>query len=120
MSMLAEVAFAAGLDKIVSPAGPASRRKPSSVTKPQAAHASVRPAPVHIPAALIETAEATAYISRLVSTGHRLSNGERTTILAFAEAWSKSADIRSEFGSFPVFASYMRGHKSGAIKCQMR
>ncbi|PZF76414.1 hypothetical protein DK847_14665 [Aestuariivirga litoralis] len=107
MSMLYAIAMAAGLgDEKPDTA------KPNPVATKRQAAAPIRPAP----APMIETSEAKAYLATLASNGHKVSEGERLAILAYGEAWMRSADIRQEFSSFPVFAAYQRARKRNAFK----
>jgi hypothetical protein len=46
-----------------------------------------------------------AYLAKREGT---LSPGEKTAIEGYAETWRSSPDIRAEFGSFEVYAGYMR------------
>lgn len=109
MSMLYAVAMAAGLGN--ESETPETLKPKPAVTKRQALSPTM-PAPNP----MVETPEAKTYLATLASKGHKVSEGERLAILAYGEAWMRSADIRQEFSSFSVFAAFQRAKKRGVVK----
>lgn len=63
-----------------------------------------------------EVPNVSAYVATLEARGARLSPTERAAIEKHAVAWQASADVRREFRTFPVFASYMRAKESGRVR----
>lgn len=60
--------------------------------------------------------EAESYMASLEARGHRLDTAARDAIAGFEKTWSSSAEIRSEFGSFAIFASFMRAKSQGSVR----
>lgn len=87
----------------------------SGPSRNSAAAAAVKPAAT--PAAKgSEPAEAQGYIASMEARGHRLDTSARAAIVGYAKTWAGSADVRAEFGTFEVFASYMRAKDKGAVR----
>ncbi len=60
--------------------------------------------------------DVTSYITGLEKAGLQLSSANRLAINGYAETWRASSEIRAEFGSFAVFASYMRAKDGGRAR----
>jgi hypothetical protein len=57
-----------------------------------------------------------AYVATIEARGAALTSAERASIEMHAAAWKASADVRREFGSFPVFAAFMRAKERGRVR----
>lgn len=111
MSMLAEVARAAGLDREHEHRAPVALQ-----TRPvQAMAPKLNVVPLATPSRLNVTKEAQAYVAHLKAHCHPVTETEKVAIVAYAHAWERSPELRTEFGSFAVFASYMRGRKGSIM-----
>lgn len=60
--------------------------------------------------------DVSGYLAGLAQRVGSVSPSENVAITAYAATWRKSADIRAEFRSFDIFASYMRTKDRGAAR----
>lgn len=63
-----------------------------------------------------EIPDAAGYLAKLQAGGIYVSNDLKAAVGGYAATWRDSPDIRSEFGSFEVFASYMRAKDAGRTR----
>lgn len=63
-----------------------------------------------------QTPDVAAYVAAIEARGAAFTSAERASIEMHAATWKASADVRREFVSFPVFASYMRAKERGRVR----
>jgi hypothetical protein len=63
-----------------------------------------------------EQPNASGYIANLAKAGTVVSEKEKSEIVAYAETWRRSGDIRGEFKSFEAYAAYQRMKAQGRVR----
>ncbi len=69
-----------------------------------------------ISAVKAETPDVAGYVAGIERNGTLLTAQEKSAIRKHADTWCRSEDIRTEFGSFSAFASYMRAKDAGRCR----
>ncbi len=79
-------------------------------------HEDARRTGKRISAVKAETPKVEGYVAGIERNGTLLTAQEKAAIRKHADTWRRSEDIRTEFGSFSAFASYMRAKDAGRCR----